>query len=109
MPGIDRRAIVSRDAGHETGGLMATIDAFRDPRVTVIYGVDSCNDTTRARARFSDAGRSFRYVNLDHVPEVRDGLHALGHRATPVVVPPAGDAAVEPSDETLDAIIAASA
>jgi glutaredoxin len=86
-----------------------SMEAFQDPDVTVIYGRDTCEDTSRARARFDAAGRGYRYVRLDEETGARDALHARGFLATPVVVTPAGDAEVEPTDETLDRIIAATA
>jgi hypothetical protein len=86
-----------------------TIDAFRDPRMTVIYGLGTCEDTTRARERFDAAGRAYRYVGLDLEPAIAQRLHDLGHVATPVVVPPTGKVMVEPSDEQLAEIIAATA
>ena len=84
-------------------------DDLRDPDLTVIYGVDTCEDTVRAMERFDAAGRPYRYVRLDVDTAIRDGLHELGHMVTPVVVTPAGDISVEPSDEELAAIIAATA
>ncbi|MDH4143391.1 MAG: hypothetical protein OEV61_12345 [Chloroflexota bacterium] len=85
------------------------IESLRDPQVTVIYGVDTCDDTTRARERFGAAGRPFRYVRLDVDTAVRKRLHDAGYLATPVVVTPAGDLYVEPSDEVLAAMIDATA
>ena len=84
-------------------------DDLRDPRVTVIYGLDTCEDTTRARERFDEAGRAFRYVRLDREPGIKTRLHARGLTSTPVVVTPAGTIAMEPSDEELATIIAATA
>ena len=84
-------------------------DTLRDPLMTVIYGVDTCEDTTRARQRFGAAGRRFRYVNLDLDPSMRDRLHGMGYVVTPVVVPPVGEIELEPSDEVLAAMIAATA
>jgi glutaredoxin len=80
-----------------------------DASMTVIYGLDTCEDTTRARARFDAAGRAFRYVRLDVDTGIRDRLHTQGLVATPVIVTPAGDVSVEPSDDELDRIIAATA
>lgn len=84
-------------------------DDLRDVAMTVIYGVDTCEDTTRARARFDAAGRAFRYVRLDVDTARRQRLHDLGLVSTPVVVTPAGTVSVEPSDDELDEIIAATA
>ncbi len=84
-------------------------DDFRDPAITVIYGLDTCEDTTRARDRFEAAGRAFRYVRLDQDTAVRGRLHEAGYRSTPVVVTPDGTLAMEPSDEVLAKLIAATA
>jgi glutaredoxin len=86
-----------------------TIDGFRDPLMTVIYGVDTCEDTTRARERFDAAGRAYRYVRLDLATATRRRLHDAGYVSTPVIVTPTGDIFVEPSDERLAAIVAATA
>jgi glutaredoxin len=83
-----------------------TDDNFREPLVTIIYGVDTCEDTTRARERFDAAGRAYRYIRLDEDTTVRDRLHAAGYASTPVVVTPGGTLAMEPSDEILAELIA---
>ena len=85
------------------------IDALRDPRMTVIYGLDTCEDTTRARDHFDAAGRAYRYVRLDPEIAIRQQLHDAGYVATPVIVTPTGGIFVEPSDEQLDVILAATA
>lgn len=84
-------------------------DEFRDEAMTVIYGVDTCEGATRARARFDAADRAYRYVRLDVDTAARQRLHDLGLASTPVVVTPAGAVSVEPSDDELDEIIAATA
>jgi hypothetical protein len=86
-----------------------TIDDLRDPLMTVIYGVDTCEDTTRARDHFDAAGRAYRYVRLDLATATRRRLHDAGYLSTPVIVTPTGDLFVEPSDERLAAIVAATA
>ena len=77
-----------------------------DPDQTLIYGVDTCEDTLRARARFDAAGRPYRYVNLEHETAVRASLHARGLSSTPVVVTPGGRMEMEPTDATLDELLA---
>lgn len=84
-----------------------THEGFRDPTVTVVYGLDTCDDTTRARQYLEAAGRAFRYVRLNLDTSVRSRLHAAGYLATPVVVTPAGALFVEPTDEELAVIVAA--
>ena len=86
-----------------------TLDTPRDPEMTLIHGVDSCEDTTRARERFDAAGRRYRYVDLDADAATRQRLHDTGLVATPVVVTPAGGIFVEPTDTELAAIIASTA
>ncbi len=84
-----------------------TDEGFRDPTVTVVYGLDTCDDTTRARHYLEAAGRAFRYVRLNLDTTVRGRLHAAGYVATPVVVTPAGMLFVEPTDDELATIVAA--
>ena len=72
----------------------------------LVYGRDTCEDTTRARAHLAAAGIAFRYVRLDEDDTARELVHAAGYVATPVVVTPAGVIYVEPSDEALGAIVA---
>ncbi len=48
-------------------------------------------------------------MRLDEETGTRQRLHEAGWVATPVVVTPAGDLHVEPSDEALDEIVAATA
>jgi len=86
-----------------------SIDGLRDPQSTVIYGEDSCEDTTRARDHFDAAGRAYRYVRLDLETATRQRLHQMGYLATPVVVTPSGDLFVEPTDEQLAAILSGTA
>ena len=86
-----------------------TLDAPCVPVMTLIHGVDSCEDTTHARERFDAAGRRYRYVDLDADPATRQRLHDAGLVATPVVVTPAGDVFVEPTDTELAVIIASTA
>lgn len=84
------------------------IARFQDAEYAVIHGFDWCEDTTRARERFSAAGRAFRYVDLEAAPDTKDALHALALRSTPVIVMPDGRVEMEPDDDVLDELIAAS-
>lgn len=84
-----------------------TLDRLMSPDTIVVNGVDSCEDTTRARARLDTAGLPYRYVDLDQDGAARAGLHDRGLTATPVVITPAGEVLVEPSDPELEALIAA--
>jgi glutaredoxin len=82
--------------------------AFTDPNQTVVYGRDTCEDTTRARAFFDTAGHPYRYVDLDHEPTVAMLLQAAGLTATPVVVDPSGRIEVEPADDVLGSMVGSS-
>jgi glutaredoxin len=76
------------------------------PEIVTVYGVDTCDDTTRARDHFDVAGLPYRYVNMDLDLAARAQVHAAGYFATPVVLTPAGRLFVEPSDEELRGIVA---
>jgi len=74
--------------------------------VVLIYGRDTCEDTTRAREHLDAAGVAFRYTRIDEDEAAADLVHAAGFFATPVVVTPAGAIYVEPTNEELGAIVA---
>jgi glutaredoxin len=75
--------------------------------VVLIYGVDSCEDTTRAREHLTAAGTAYRYLRMDEDEAARQMVHAAGYFSTPVVVTPSGAIYMEPSDDELDAIVRA--
>jgi glutaredoxin len=74
--------------------------------IVLVYGRDTCDDTTRAREHLTAAGVAFRYTRIDEDEAAGDLVHAAGYFATPVVVTPAGAIYVEPTDEELGAIVA---
>ncbi len=74
--------------------------------VVLVYGRDTCEDTTRAREHLTAAGVPFTYLRIDEDDEAQAVVHGAGYFATPVVVLPSGAVYVEPSDEELDAIVA---
>lgn len=82
-------------------------EGFRNPVVTVVYGVDTCDDTTRTRKYVEAAGRAFRYVRLNIDTTIRDRVHGAGYLTAPIVVTPAGMLYVEPTDDEPAAIVAA--
>jgi glutaredoxin len=86
---------------------MTDLAGLADPDIVVVYGLDTCDDTTRARRHFEGAGLPFRYVRLDQDHEARSRVHAAGYFATPVVVTPGGRLSVEPEDDELGAIVVA--
>jgi glutaredoxin len=92
----------------QTEGDPMTAQATLEPAdLIIVYGLDTCEDTTRARAHLDAAAIPFQYVRLDVDQAARSRVHAAGYFATPVVVTPAGVIYMEPSDPELDAIVAA--
>lgn len=77
------------------------------PGIVTVYGVDTCDDTTRAREHFDAAGLTYRYVNYDLDPGAKAVVHAAGYTHTPVVITPQGALFMEPSDEELMGIVTA--
>ena len=77
--------------------------------IVTVYGVDTCEDTTRARTHFDAAGLAYRYVNYDQDPAAKALVHAAGYTSTPVVITPQGTLFVEPSDEELAGVVAGTA
>ena len=84
---------------------MSAVHGSLQPSVLTVYGVDWCEDTTRARKHLYTAGTRYHYVRLDDDDAAKVELHRAGHRATPVVVTPAGRLYVEPTDEQLKEIV----
>lgn len=76
------------------------------PDAVTVYGIDACEDTTRALRHLEAAGLPHHYVKLDQDSGAKARLTGAGYLATPVVMTPAGQLFVEPSDAELDAIVA---
>jgi glutaredoxin len=75
------------------------------PDVVTVYGADWCGDCRRAK-RFLDAtGTPYRYVDLELDGAAQQMVDDAGYRAIPVIVTPAGDILVEPSDDELAAAL----
>jgi glutaredoxin len=75
------------------------------PDVVTVYGADWCGDCRRAK-RFLDAtGTPYRYVDLELYGAAQQLVDDAGYRAIPVIVTPAGDILVEPSDDELAAAL----
>lgn len=72
--------------------------------VVLVYGRDTCEDTTRAREHLERAGVPFRYLRVDEDEAARALVHGAGFFATPVIVTPSGTIYVEPTDEELDEV-----
>ena len=75
------------------------------PDVVTVYGADWCGDCRRAK-RFLDAtGTPYRYVDLEVDGAAQQLVDDAGYRAIPVIVTPAGDILVEPSNDELAAAL----
>ncbi len=79
----------------------------------LVLGRDTCEDTTRSRAHLTARGIPFAYrnVELDTEADAINRSHNAGLRVTPVIligdpVRP-GRVVIEPSNDELDAAIAA--
>ena len=79
----------------------------------LILGRDTCDDTIRSRAHLDAAGIPYTYGNVELDPEADARIRALndGNRVTPTILigDPLDPARIlrEPSDDDLDAAIAA--
>jgi glutaredoxin len=75
------------------------------PDVVTVYGADWCGDCRRAK-RFLDAtGTPYRYVDLELDGAAQQLVDDAGYRAIPVIVTPAGEILVEPSNDELAAAL----
>ena len=88
---------------------MSELAGLSLPDTVTVYGINACEDTTRALRHLEAAGLSHHYVRLDHDAGAQARLTSAGYLATPVVVTPAGQLFVEPSDAELDAMVASAA
>jgi glutaredoxin len=86
---------------------MTELTRLEPADVVLVYGRDTCEDTTRARQHLTAAGVAFRYRRVDEDEAAGALVHGAGYFATPVVVTPSGAIYVEPSDDELEAIVAA--
>jgi glutaredoxin len=96
----------SLEVDHERNTHMSELNGLSLPDTVTVYGIDACDDTTRALRHLEAAGLPHSYVKLDEDAGAKARLTAAGYLATPVVVTPAGQLFVEPSDAELDEIVA---
>ena len=82
-----------------------TMPALPIPEVVTVYGADWCGDCRRAK-RFLDAtGTPYRYVDLELDGTAQQLVDDAGYRAIPIIVTPAGDILIEPSNDELAAAL----
>jgi glutaredoxin len=75
------------------------------PEIVTVYGADWCGDCRRAKRFLDQAGTPYRYVDLEVDAAAQQLVDDAGFRAIPVIVTPAGDVLVEPSNDQLAAAI----
>jgi glutaredoxin len=71
------------------------------PAVVTVYGADWCGDCRRAKRFLEAIGVPYRYVDLDADPVAQQLVDDAGYRAIPIIVTPAGDVLIEPSNDEL--------
>jgi len=71
------------------------------PAVVTVYGADWCGDCRRAKRFLEATGVPYRYVDLDADPVAQQLVDDAGYRAIPIIVTPAGDVLIEPSNDEL--------
>lgn len=73
--------------------------------VVTVYGADWCGDCLRAKRWLEQTGTPYRYVDLQRDPAAQRLVSEAGYRAIPLVVTPAGEVLVEPSNAELETVI----
>jgi mycoredoxin len=79
------------------------------PAVVTVYGADWCGDCRRAKRFLEATGVPYRYVDLEADPVSQQLIDDAGYRAIPIVVTPAGDVLIEPSNDELAAVTGSAA
>ena len=74
------------------------------PTVVTVYGADWCGDCRRAKRFLEATGVPYRYVDLEADPVSQQLVDDAGYRAIPIIVTPAGDVLIEPSNDELAAV-----
>lgn len=75
------------------------------PDIVTVYGADWCGDCRRAKRVLDQLGTPYRYVDLEADASAQQLVDDAGYRAIPVIVTPAGQVLVEPSNEALAAAV----
>ena len=79
------------------------------PSIVTVYGADWCGDCRRAKRFLEATGVPFRYVDLEADPQAQQLVDDAGYRAIPVIVTPAGQVLIEPSNDQLADIVGSAA
>jgi mycoredoxin len=79
------------------------------PGIVTVYGAEWCGDCRRAKRVLEASGVPFRYVDLEADPAAQRLVDDAGYRSIPVIVTPAGEVLVEPSDDELATVTGSAA
>jgi mycoredoxin len=71
------------------------------PEVVTVYGADWCGDCRRAKRFLEATSTPYRYVDLEVDGAAQQMVDDAGYRAIPIIVTPAGDVLIEPSNDEL--------
>jgi len=75
------------------------------PDVVTVYGADWCGDCRRAKRFLEATSTPYRYVDLELDGAAQQMVDDAGYRAIPIIVTPAGDVLIEPSNDALAAAL----
>jgi len=79
------------------------------PQVVTVYGADWCGDCRRAKRYLDATGTPYRWIDLAVDSAAQALVDAAGYRAIPVIVTPAGQVLVEPSNDELANVLGSAA
>ncbi len=79
------------------------------PDVVTIYGADWCADCRRAKRYLEATEVPYRWIDVDADPSAQALVDAAGYRAIPVIVTPAGQVLIEPSNDELANVVGSAA
>jgi mycoredoxin len=79
------------------------------PDLVTVYGADWCVDCRRARRYLDATGIPYRWVDVAADRSAQALLDSAGYRAIPVIVTPAGQVLVEPTNDELANVLGTAA
>ena len=79
------------------------------PPIFTVYGAEWCGDCRRAKRFLDSVGVPYRYVDLEADPAAQQLVDDAGFRAIPIIVTPAGQVLIEPSNDELARVVGSAA
>jgi glutaredoxin len=79
------------------------------PPIVTVYGAEWCGDCRRAKRFLDSVGVPYRYVDLEADPAAQQLVDDAGFRAIPIIVTPAGQVLIEPSNDELARVVGSAA